>query len=74
MLCPEILVHVHFVKKFVPQNVQRLSRFYHCVMVGAACSYLIELDMQINPQPNDLTRRQSQDNEDQVSWIDYAFG
>ena len=44
---PSIITQVHFIKKFVPEGVKRLSRFYHCVMVGAACSYLLEVDQEM---------------------------
>ena len=38
---PQIITEIHFVQKFVPKGVKRLGRFYHCEMVGAACTYLL---------------------------------
>jgi len=38
---PQIITEIHFIKKFVPKGIKRLGRFYHCEMVGAACSYLL---------------------------------
>ena len=41
---PQIITEIHFIKKFVPKGIKRLGRFYHCEMVGAACSYLLETE------------------------------
>ena len=41
---PQIISEIHFIKKFVPKGIKRLGRFYHCEMVGAACSYLLEME------------------------------
>ena len=38
---PQIITEIHFTKKFLPKGIKRLGRFYHCEMVGAACSYLL---------------------------------
>ena len=51
-------------------------------MVGAACSYLLELDQQIYPSVKDVKIQEvaaeaqsdgSDDVDDQESWVDFAF-
>lgn len=53
---PQIITEVHFIKKFVPKGVERLSRFYHCVMVGAACSYLLMTDQEMQKETAKLAK------------------
>lgn len=57
---PQIISEIHFIKKFVPNGVKRLSRFYHCEMVGAACSYLLEVDKKYQAKLKSTTVKTSQ--------------
>lgn len=46
MKYPQILTEVHITERFLPRGVKKSSRAMYLEMVGAACSYLIDLDIQ----------------------------
>ena len=57
---PQIITEIHFIKKFVPKGIKRLGRFYHCEMVGAACSYLLEIEQQTVEKENETKKHARQ--------------
>ena len=45
MKYPQILTEVHLVEKFLPKGVRKSARAMYLEMIGAACTYLLDLDI-----------------------------
>lgn len=45
MKYPQILTEVHLTERFLPKGVKKCARAMYLEMIGAACSYLIDLDL-----------------------------
>jgi Vacuolar sorting protein 9 (VPS9) domain len=45
MKYPQILTEVHIVEKFLPKGVRKSARAMYLEMIGAACSYLLDLNI-----------------------------
>jgi hypothetical protein len=45
MKYPQILTEIHLVEKFLPRNVRKSARAMYLEMIGAACSYLLDLEV-----------------------------
>lgn len=41
---PQIITEVNLTNRYLPKGVKKSSRAYYLGMVGAACTYLIELE------------------------------
>ena len=50
---PQIITEVNLTNRYLPKGVKKSSRAYYLGMVGAACTYLIELEKatQMFPEP-----------------------
>jgi hypothetical protein len=45
MKYPQILTEVHLIEKFLPKGVKKSARAMYLEMIGAACTYLLELEI-----------------------------
>ena len=42
---PQIITEVHFIEKFIPLGARKSVRNLYLEMIGAACSYLLEVEL-----------------------------
>lgn len=42
---PQILSEVHIIERFLPKGIRKSTRALYLEMIGAACTYLLELDI-----------------------------
>ena len=42
---PQIITEVHFIEKFIPLGARKSVRNLYLEMIGAACSYLLEIEL-----------------------------
>ena len=45
---PQIITEVHFIEKFIPLGARKSVRNLYLEMIGAACSYLLEIELTNN--------------------------
>ena len=41
---PQIITEVHYIEKFIPLGARKSVRNLYLEMIGAACSYLLEVE------------------------------
>ena len=55
---PQIITEVHFIEKFIPLGARKSVRNLYLEMVGAACSYLLEVEAAKNTFGSIVSQKQ----------------